>query len=321
MLLECERANDGAPVTLFEITTAAAFLAFSRTEADVLLLEVGLGGRLDATNVIEQPLASIITRISYDHREFLGDTLQAISAEKAGIFKKNAPAIIAPQSSPIIVQTLHDKAADMGAPVTDCRYQVSDNGFVVNGISFPKPNLMGEHQYANAATAIAALKKQTRFNITDDAMHTGLQNAEWPARLQQLSKGPLVDMLPPGYELWLDGGHNDSAGEALAQWAREEQRPMLVIAGMLSTKHPREFLAPLAPYISALAGIPIPGEEKSLTGQAMAKAAREAGIKTAQGAENAETALIWLLSSPPRPARILITGSLYLAGQILNKNT
>lgn len=331
VLLECERLNDGAPVTQFEITTAAAFLAFSRVPADVLLLEVGLGGRLDATNMISQPLASVITRISYDHRDFLGNSLHEIASEKAGIFKKNIPAIIAPQFATEVSQTLIEKAAAAQTPLhaygTDWSYTPNSAGleFVVNGkaTQFPKPNLIGMHQYANAATAIAVLKQQTKFNIGDAAIAHGVQYAEWPARLQQIKKGPLVDMLPQGYELWLDGGHNDSAGDMLAiqaaSWAAQDKKPLMVILGMLASKHPEEFLASLASHIAALAAIPIPNEKTQST-DTLALTARETGIKTTQTHQNAQDALKWLISLSPQPARILITGSLYLAGHILQKN-
>ncbi|MDX1923238.1 MAG: folylpolyglutamate synthase/dihydrofolate synthase family protein [Alphaproteobacteria bacterium] len=331
VLLECERLNDGAPVTQFEITTAAAFLAFSRVTADVLLLEVGLGGRLDATNMISQPLASVITRISYDHRDFLGNSLHEIASEKAGIFRKNIPAIIAPQFAQEVTQTLIEKAAATQTPLhaygTDWSYTPNSTGleFVVNGkaTQFPKPNLIGMHQYANAATAIAVLKQQTKFNIDDAAIAHGVQHAEWPARLQQLKNGPLVDLLPQGYELWLDGGHNDSAGDMLAiqaaSWAAQDKKPLMVILGMLASKHPEEFLASLASHISALAAIPIPNE-KTQSADTLALTARETGIKITQNHQNAQDALKWLISLSPQPARILITGSLYLAGQILQKN-
>lgn len=330
-LLECERLNDGAPVTQFEITTAAAFLAFSRVPADVLLLEVGLGGRLDATNMISQPLASVITRISYDHRDFLGNSLQEITSEKAGIFKKNIPAIIAPQFAQEVTQTLVKKAAAAQTPLhafgTDWSYTPNSSGFdfILGGkaTQFPKPNLIGAHQYANAATAIAVLKQQTKFTIGDVAIAHGLQHAEWPARLQQLKEGPLVDLLPQGYELWLDGGHNDSAGDMLAiqatAWHAQDKKPLLVMLGMLASKQPGEFLASLASHITALAAIPIPNE-KTQSADTLALTARAVGVKTTQNHQNAQEALQWLLSLSPQPSRILITGSLYLAGHVLQKN-
>ncbi len=332
VLLEVEQSNNGAPVTQFEITTAAAFLAFSRVPADVLLLEVGLGGRLDATNIITHPLASVITRISYDHRDFLGDTLEEIAGEKAGIFKKDVPAIIAPQFAPEASHTFTEKAKESLTPLhafdTDWAYSINADGFeFISGstrMQFPKPNLIGTHQYANAATAIAVLKKQTQFQISDEAIITGLQTAEWPARLQHITSGVLVNMLPQGWELWLDGGHNDSAGDMLAQqaahWHAQDKKPLMVILGMLATKHPEEFLASLASHITALAAIPIPHEPKTMDNKALALIAHAIGIKTAQSHTDSKAAVRWLTSLSPQPARILITGSLYLAGHILKQN-
>jgi len=329
VLMECEYMNEKAPVTLFEITTAAAFLAFSRIPADVLLLETGLGGRLDATNIIKNPVATAITRISYDHRDFLGETLEQITAEKAGIFKKNVPAIIAPQFIDVVSKTLADKARLAHTLClthgTDWSYTMTQDGFEYHDenskLSLPKPNLIGEHQYANAATAIATLKQQTQFKVSDDAMRRGIENAVWPARLQRLADGPLMKLLPDGYELWLDGGHNDSAGEALAQqakhWASGDGKPLCAIVGMLGSKNPSEFLDALAPQLTALAGIAIPEESKSLSSDIIAQTAAKLGITASKSHDSVQEAIGWLLTKSQAPARILITGSLYLAGYIL----
>lgn len=318
VLLTCEKANAGAPVTFFEITTAAAFLAFSRAPADILLLETGLGGRLDATNVIEAPIATIITRISYDHREFLGDTLEAITAEKAGILKKNIPAIIAPQKEAVVLRVLEKKAAEIGAPFLPC--SMSDAEQIKS--AFPVLSLTGAHQYINAAMAIATLKELKQFSIPESAISTGLQKAEWPARLQRLTTGAMANTLPAGSELWLDGGHNDSAGEVLsvkaADWQKQDKMPLMIILGMLGTKNPQEFLAPLAPYIHALAAIPIPGEPHCQPPMALCAAAASLGIAS-KPYENAAQALA-ALSATQGPVRVLITGSLYLAGHILKEN-
>ncbi len=332
VLLECEAINAKAPVTLFEITTAAAFLAFSRVSADVVLLETGLGGRLDATNIVPNPIASIITRISYDHRDFLGDTLEQITAEKAGLFKQQTPAIIAPQFSGVVSKTLSSKAMLADAPLfthgVDWFTSLTQDGFEyrdsISTLSFPKPNLVGEHQVANAATAIAALRKQRHITLHDNDLRYGVQNAVWPARLQRLTQGALVALLPVGYEIWLDGGHNDSAGEALARqathWAEADTKPLCVIMGMLNTKNPAEFLAPLAPHIAALAGLAIPEEPKSLSSELIAQTANKLGIHVSKAQGSAQEAIEWLLAKNPMPARFLITGSLYLAGQILRTN-
>jgi dihydrofolate synthase / folylpolyglutamate synthase len=328
VLLECERVNAGAPVTQFEIITAAAFLAFSTTPADILLLEVGL----DATNVVPSPIATIITRISYDHRDFLGDSLEAIAGEKAGILKANIPAIIAPQASRAVTQTLDKKIQAVSAqPYThhaDWNFEVTPGGFIFNDgknkTTYPAPSLLGEHQIANAATAIATLTKLSELHINHEAICRGLSNASWPARLQRLTYGPLVDLLPNNYELWLDGGHNDSAGDVLAkqaqQWNVMDGKPLLLMVGMLNSKHPQEFLSPLAAHITALAGISIPQESKSLTADAIMQAARAAGILNAQSHRDITAALSWLTGFGNKPARILICGSLYLAGVILQQN-
>lgn len=346
LLEEVEKANEKKPVTFFEITTAVAFLAFSRAPADILLLEVGMGGRLDATNVIERPLASIITRISYDHREYLGETLPAIATEKAGIFKSGAPAIIAPQGDDRVTKTLIEKAAQTNTPlflherdwffgkhkthhhapagVAGVTEQRCHPGFLYKAdglaLACPPPSLIGPHQYDNAATAVAAMSHVC--SLSENAIAQGLKNARWPARLQRLTKGPLVESLSGASELWLDGGHNDSAGAALAQqcqaWRVQDDKPFFVIYGMLASKNANEFLTPLAPYIAGLYALAIPGEAKSMTTEKAALTAAALGIK-AQPCASVSEALI-KVKELGAPARILITGSLYLAGHILQEN-
>jgi dihydrofolate synthase / folylpolyglutamate synthase len=329
LLKECEAANAAGQVTFFELTTALAFLAFSRTPADFTLLETGMGGRLDATNVVPHPAVSIITRISYDHREFLGQSLKEIAGEKAGIFKKGTPAVVAPQDGEEVIQTLEEKAEATGTPLfrhdRNWRYALTGDGFSFLSSAFtetfPEPGLKGEHQYANAATAIAALM-QLPHRIYPTAMQRGLRTVEWPARLQQLTHGPLVKKLPEGTELWLDGGHNDSAGLALAHmakaWGEEEKKPLFLIYGMLSSKQPEAFLAPLAPHTKALAAIAVPEESKSLGAAEAAQAAIRAGISEAQAAANLTEALDFCLKQAENfSSRILICGSLYLAGYVL----
>jgi dihydrofolate synthase/folylpolyglutamate synthase len=329
LLKECEDANAAGQVTFFELTTALAFLAFSRTPADFTLLETGMGGRLDATNVVTHPALSIITRISRDHSEFLGQNLKEIAGEKAGIFKKNTVAVIAPQDSEEVIKTLEEKAQAAETPLfqhdKNWRYALTGNGFSFLSSafteSFPEPSLRGEHQYANAATAIAALM-QLPQRIYPSSMQRGLRTVEWPARLQKLTQGPLVEKLPEGTELWLDGGHNDSAGLALARmaqaWCEEEEKPLFLIYGMLSSKQPEAFLAPLAPHTKALAAIAIPEEPKTLGAAAAAQAAIRAGIFQAHAAPNLTEALDFCLKQGENfPSRILICGSLYLAGYVL----
>ncbi len=254
LLEECERANRGEPITYFEITTAAAFLAFSRTPADIVLLETGLGGRLDATNVVRRPAATAITPISLDHQAFLGDTIAAIAGEKAGILKSGAPAIIGPQM-PEAAAVFAAHAAAVGAPLLrfgqEWRCTATGDGMRYEGpgwrYDLPLPSLPGAHQIINAGTAIACLEQLTGFQIAGEAIARGLRRIDWPARLQRLTHGPLVEMLPEGSELWLDGGHNPGAGAALAAMAAGwHDRPLDLVVGMLNTKDAAGFLAPLA---------------------------------------------------------------------------
>lgn len=346
LLLECEAANEGNKVTFFELTTAVALLAFSRVPADAVLLEVGLGGRLDATNIIDHPALTIISRISYDHREFLGNSLAEIAGEKAGIFKAGVPAILAPQESVEVRETLLQKAAALNAPVfmhgRDWHFKAQAHGFTYTDaageIALPMPNLIGAHQIANAATAIAALR-HLKFSksitggdlsapspLAGEGWGEGVKNAYWPARLQRLQSGPLVSLLPRGSELWLDGGHNDSAGSVLADqakaWQAQDGKPLLLIYGMLASKHADEFLQPLAGHLSALCAVPIPSDMKTMPAADAAHAATLLHIPHVHACADAEEAVKTLISlGIEGPMRILITGSLYLAGHILRENS
>jgi dihydrofolate synthase/folylpolyglutamate synthase len=328
LLEECERANGGDPITFFEITTAAAFLAFERHPADLLLLETGLGGRLDATNVIERPLATAITPVSMDHMQFLGDTLPAIAGEKAGILKAGVPAAIGPQP-PEAMAVIEARAAEIGAPLYcfDAEWSVEPDGdgFVHRGRSgarrLPAPNLPGRHQIDNAGVALACLELMgPAFALSDAQIAAGLRTADWPARLQRLTQGPLSEMLPAESELWLDGGHNEAAGAVLGEMAKGwRDRPLHLVFGMLDTKEPRAFLGHLAPFVRSLQAVPIPGEHASLTAAQSAEHARAAGIAASE-AESVEAAVAAILQTEPRPCRILICGSLYLAGTVLAEN-
>jgi dihydrofolate synthase/folylpolyglutamate synthase len=334
LLEECEAANAGAPITFFEITTVAALLAFARTPADAVLLETGLGGRLDATNVVERPAVTAITRISFDHRSFLGDTLEAIAGEKAGIFKPGVPAVLAPQPAAAAARTLMARASAIGAPVHTWSVTARADGGLrfdspSRGIDLPPPGLAGAHQLGNAGVAVACLD-HLPFAVSDTAVAQGLVRVEWPARLQRLGRGPLVQALPPGWELWLDGGHNDSAGEVLAvqatAWAMEPPAlPLVMIHGMLASKEPLEFLGPLVPHVAALRAVAVPGEEASRPAGDTAVAARVSGIGNVAASAGVGAALADLIVSAPGawgggPARVLICGSLYLAGAVLAEN-
>ncbi len=331
LLEECEAANGGEAITYFEITTAAAFLAFSREPADVVLLETGLGGRLDATNVVEKPAVTAITRISYDHMAFLGDSLTAIAGEKAGILKPGAPAVLAPQPASEAAHALLRRLREAGAPLVPWGLKRLDGGgfrFTGKGrtLELPAPALAGAHQAVNAGVALACLEPLAeRLPVSDAAVRRGLAMAEWPARLQRLSRGPLADALPAGWELWLDGGHNDSAGEVLAaqaaQWANETPPlPLALVFGMLGTKRPLDFLAPLARHAVSLLAVPIPNEPAALDAETAAATARAAGIDDSRPAADPMAALAALKAAYPGPSRVLICGSLYLAGDVLARN-
>ena len=330
-LEECERANAGAPITVFEITTAVGLLLFARHPADVLLMEVGLGGRLDATNVIDKPLATIVTPISIDHTDFLGDTLEKIAAEKAGIFKRGVPAIVAAQNRDVLA-VLERQAARLSVPVKTAGEDwtaTEERGRLVYQdeaglLDLPAPKLYGRHQFENAGLAIAALRAVNQFNISPAAFEAGMIKADWPARLQRLAHGRLVELVPAGSELWLDGGHNPDGGRALAAALADLEervsRPLVLIVGMLASKDCAGFLSNFTGLARRMIAVPVPGAEKSLTAEAVADIARSIGL-SATSRDNLDEALeaARKLDLDP-PPRILITGSLYLAGEVLREN-
>jgi len=332
ILTECEQANGEQPITFFEITTAAAYLAFSRVPADLTVIEVGMGGRYDATNVIA-PALSAITPIGYDHTGFLGDKLEGIAGEKAGILKPAVPAVIGRQRD-LSAQVIATEAARLAAPLFRMgrEWQVTPtaSGFRYDsdllGLDLPAPALSGAHQIDNAATAVACIERlrATGLAIGDAAIRAGLGTVDWPARLQKLSRGPLVEALPPGSELWLDGGHNEDCGLALARmasdWAREPAPlPLYLVFGMLTTKDAAGFLRPLARQATAARAVPFPAGHSAFTpAEACAKAA-DVGLDCSP-ANDIGAALEDLLATQPAPMRILICGSLYLAGEVLARN-
>lgn len=327
LLEECERANKGAPITYFEITTAAALLAFARTPADAVLLETGLGGRLDATNVVRRPAATAITPISLDHQAFLGDTIAKIAGEKAGILKPGAPAIIGPQI-PEAAAVFDARATAVGASLyrfgREWRCAAQGEGMRYEGprwrLDLPLPSLPGAHQIGNAGTAIACLEQLTGFAIGREVIAHGLRHIDWPARLQRLVHGPLVEMLPMGWELWLDGGHNPGAGEVLAAavsgW---RERPLHLVVGMLNTKDAAGFLAPLAVHARSLKAVTIPGEQNPLPASEIVAAAGSVGL-TAHESPSVAAAIGAILAAESNPARVLICGSLHFAGTVLAEN-
>jgi len=328
LIREVDRAGGEAPITHFEITTAIAFLAFARTPADAALIEVGLGGRFDATNLFPRPHATAVTRISHDHRQFLGDVLTEIAGEKAGIFKQGVSAVMAEQPNKIVRDRLLREAETVGArPIAygrDWRVAETGAGFRYEGpgrsIDLPPPALLGRHQWMNAGTAITMLDSAGGFDVSDDALRRGLISVEWPGRLQRLTRGPLTAMLPPGWELWLDGAHNDSGGEVLgAQAALWNDRPLDLIFGVRAEKVPADVLGPLVPHTARLRAIAIPGDPASLSAEAAATAARAVGIADTAPAASAMDAMA-SLASAVGPRRVLICGSLYLAGAVLAEN-
>ena len=327
LLTRCEAANGKQAITFFEITTAAAFLAFAEARAagDVLLLETGLGGRLDATNLVARPLLSVLTPIAMDHMQFLGTSLAAIAAEKAAILKPGVPAIIGPQMD-AAAAVIAARAQDIGAPLFRAGQEWSSalagDGMEyrdgAGAIALPLPALAGDHQVENAGIAVAAARVcvGADFSISDAALAEGLQKVCWPARLQRLSRGPLLSLLPPGAELWIDGGHNAHAAAALGRWAAG-QNPLALVVGMAATKDPEAFLEPLAPYADMLCAVPIPGSVAALSPAALVAAARRVGIEKSFAAEDPGAAIRRIVAAGSPVSRVLIAGSLYLAGEVL----
>jgi dihydrofolate synthase/folylpolyglutamate synthase len=328
VLTRTQAVNDGDDITQFEITTAAAFLAFAETPADVILLEVGLGGRLDATNVVQQPALTIITPVSMDHAEKLGHTIGLIAAEKAGILKRGVPCIVAQQEDEalaVIVDTAHRTGAkaivwgqDFDAFEQNGRLVVQTDTRVLD---LPLPALVGRHQIVNAGTAVTAALQIEALRQNEAAIERGLLSAKWPARMQRLDSGPLPDLLGRNSELWLDGGHNPSAGIALAQTLADlEERapkPLYLICGMMGLKDATGFLSPFRGLVRHIVTVPIPGaHEAPFTPEALAEVANQSDL-SADSANDVESALkrIELLDSAPK--RVLICGSLYLAGHVL----
>jgi dihydrofolate synthase / folylpolyglutamate synthase len=330
-LEHCERVNDGLPLTLFEAKTAAAFCLFAEHPADVVLLETGLGGRLDATNVIDGPLASVITPIGMDHTEFLGATIREIAGEKAAIIKRNVPAIVAEQPAAAL-EVIERQAQRMRAPLYAAGQQwhvVVERGRLVyqdeRGLmDLAAPKLFGRHQFYNAGLAIAALRAQQAFRIDAAAFEAGIINAEWPARMQRLAAGVLPGMAPDGSELWLDGGHNADGGRviaaALGDLEERVSRPLVVILGMMANKDAQSFLANFTGLTRHIIAVPIPEQDHAMPPETLADAARKLGMRVeiSSGVKAALQSLTRLAYEVP--PRILITGSLYLAGHVLALN-
>jgi dihydrofolate synthase/folylpolyglutamate synthase len=330
-LLEyCESVNESRPITYFEITTVAAFCAFAADKADVLLLETGLGGRLDATNVLKRPLATVITPISLDHVQFLGNSIGEIAFEKAGILKYGVPAIVGPQP-PRALEVVEKRARELSAPLFrfghEWRFGSDGDGVIYEDdrgeLRLPPPALIGPHQVENAGLAVAAARHLGHLSPSSDALARGLASADWPARLQRLRRGVLVEHLcstsEEGWELWLDGGHNESAGQRLAEVLADwDDRPTHLVYGMMNTKSARGYLLPLAPRAASLTAITIPGETNALSAADAAAEAEIVGLR-ATPADSLVSA-IGRIVREEAPGRILICGSLYLAGHALTLN-
>lgn len=315
-------ANGPEAITYFEITTCAALLAMAETPADWTLLEVGLGGRLDATNVVDTPKLTIITPIDYDHQPFLGDTLTLIAGEKAGILKRGVPCVVGPQHDESLA-VIEAQAARVGAPLLAYgqHWHVSEErGRLIyqdeSGLlDLPLPVLPGPHQFMNAGAAIAALRHLGR---DEPACEAAVTRTYWPARMQRLSEGR-VPALAPEAEIWLDGGHNPAGGAAVARTLeRMPKRPTHMVCGMLNTKDIEGYLQPLAPHIAALHGVSIPGTNATLTAEETAGHARNVGMN-ARPQPSLAAALAVIVATEPR-ARILLAGSLYFAGHVLREN-
>ena len=332
-LEEVERVNAGAPITYFEITDAAMFLAFSRHAADALVLEVGLGGKFDATNVIPKPAMTIVQPVGLDHQDFFGSDIRNIAAEKAGIIKPGVPVIIGPQEEAAL-EVIVKRADQLSAPAFIFGQDFSahqEHGRMVyqddHGLlDLPLPKLIGRHQIENAAVAIAGLRHANRQWGTDKAIEQGLRTVDWPARLQRLTKGPLVAAAPKGAEIWLDGGHNPhcaaAVSRAIADLEEVADRPLYLICGMLKTKDAVGFLSAFRGLARHVVTVSAPGP--SFGAGALYDMSRQAGLDAAP-AEDLEDAMLqlqaWSRAHPKEPPpRILICGSLYLAGEVLAAN-
>lgn len=326
-------ANGGAPITVFEILTAVMFVLFSQNEADAAVIEVGLGGRADATNVIERPAVSVIMPIGLDHQMHLGDTVELIAGEKAGIMKPGVPVVISTQPYPDARDVLVARAEAVGCPAwiygehfiafeEHGRFVFQDTDGLLD---LPLPALPGRHQLANAAAAIAALRAGG-FVLTEAGAERAMQAVSWPARMQRLAHGTLAELAPQGAEIWLDGGHNPDgaamAAEFLAAREEEVERPLFMIVGMLNTKDATGYLRVFDGLVRHVFTVPVPDSEAGYDPEALADEALAAGL-SAEPMDDVGSALRLIAESwngLERPPRILIGGSLYLAGQVLSDN-
>ncbi|GHD17151.1 bifunctional folylpolyglutamate synthase/dihydrofolate synthase [Tianweitania populi] len=326
-------ANNGETITVFEILTAVMFVLFSEHPADVAIVEVGLGGRFDATNVIKRPATSVIMPVSLDHEAYLGDRAELIAAEKAGIIKRGAPVVIGAQESEAAREVLESTAERLGAPAAiygQDFFAFEENGRMIyqddTGLmDLTRPKLPGRHQYANAAAAIAAVRA-AGFNVTPDIADRALEAVSWPGRMQKLTTGRLVELAPVGAEIWLDGGHNPGAGaviaEALADQEDRNPRPLFLIAGMINTKDQTNYFRAFKGMVRHVFTVPVASSEAGVPNDELAVRAEEAGLSAEPIASvgNALSLLRETWDDTEVAPRILIGGSLYLAGQVLAEN-
>lgn len=326
-------ANRGETITVFEILTAVMFVLFAEHPADAALIEVGLGGRFDATNVISSPAASVIMSISLDHQAYLGDRVELIAAEKAGIIKSGSPVVIGAQTEDAAREVLISIAQRMRSPVSvygQDFFAHGENGRLVYQdeeelLDLPLPRLAGRHQQANAAAAIRALKS-AGFALDERAISVGLTNVSWPGRLERLAPGRVTRAAADGVEIWIDGGHNPGAGrviaEAMANLEERESRPLYLITGMINTKDPVGYFDAFTGMARHVFAVPVPDSDAGIDPELLADTADEAGL-TAEAAPDVETAIAAvckMTNASEPPPRILIGGSLYLLGAVLKRN-
>ena len=335
VLNECIEINQNQPITFFEMFTCAAFLAFSRVSADWLILETGMGGRLDTTNVIANPAVTVITTISYDHMKFLGDTLPKIASEKAGIMKAGVPCVIGHQMDEAIEAGVMDVFQNQSQALSPAAPLVREGSewraapesdrmmfrYADDSILTRKPSLAGNHQYWNAGAALASFRIIAPDHFTPEILSTGLANVEWPGRLQTLEKPDFIGLLPDDWEIVIDGGHNDSAGIILADqmqaWAKTESRPLHLILAMVNRKDPVAFLKPFLPYVKSVTCVEIEGEATTCKKEDLAGIARTLGFASVNVADSVKDALVQIAASEKEKSRVLMTGSLFFMGNIL----
>ncbi|GGA90313.1 bifunctional folylpolyglutamate synthase/dihydrofolate synthase [Brucella endophytica] len=326
-------ANAGQPITVFEILTAVTFVLFSEHPADAVVLEVGLGGRFDATNVIPKPAVSLIMPVSLDHQAYLGDLVELIAAEKAGIIKRGCPVVVGFQQDDAARNVMIETAERLRSPLfvygQDFFAHEEHRRLIYQDetglMDLPLPRLVGRHQLGNAAAAIKTVRA-AGFDIPDRAIEKAMTTVEWPARMQRLTQGRLVDLAPAKAEIWLDGGHNPGAGiviaEAMAELEERSPRPLFLISGMINTKDPVGYFKAFTGMAKHVFTVPIRSSDAGIAHEALAVAAEEAGI-SAEPVHSVENALKILRDNTNAgdvPPRILIGGSLYLAGDVLADN-